>query len=109
MSCAFGSKRLDSELEFIFSVTESLYPCNRTVCFQIGKLGKKARKFAKKNLQTVEKKNMKQKIFLKRKFAKIEKVRILFRVNVRGVGMEENDVGSEPGAEAFGDHQVACG
>ncbi|KAG2275628.1 hypothetical protein Bca52824_058183 [Brassica carinata] len=40
------------------------------VCFQIGKLGKKARKFAKKNLQTVEKKNMKQKPFLKRKFAK---------------------------------------
>ncbi|KAG5397998.1 hypothetical protein IGI04_019812 [Brassica rapa subsp. trilocularis] len=42
----------------------------------------------------------------------IEKVRILFRVDVvnfRGVGMEENDVGSEPGAEAFGDHQVACG
>ncbi|KAL0749764.1 hypothetical protein Bca101_031767 [Brassica carinata] len=37
---------------------------------EIGKLGKKARKFAKKNLQTVEKKNMKQKPFLKRKFAK---------------------------------------
>ncbi|CAN6977789.1 hypothetical protein BRARA_I03803 [Brassica rapa] len=36
----------------------------------MGKLGKKARKFAKKNLQSVEKKNRKQKPFLKRKFAK---------------------------------------
>ncbi|CAH2064046.1 unnamed protein product [Thlaspi arvense] len=36
----------------------------------MGKLGKKARKFAKKNLQSVEKRNRKQKPFLKRKFAK---------------------------------------
>lgn len=36
----------------------------------MGKLGKKARKFAKKNLQSVEKRYRKQKPFLKRKFAK---------------------------------------
>lgn len=36
----------------------------------MGKLGKKARKFAKKNLQSVDKRNRKQKPFLKRKFAK---------------------------------------
>lgn len=38
--------------------------------FKMGKLGKKARKFAKKNLQSVEKRYRKQKPFLKRKFAK---------------------------------------
>ncbi|CAH8360453.1 unnamed protein product [Eruca vesicaria subsp. sativa] len=36
----------------------------------MGKLGKNARKFAKKNLQSVEKRYRKQKPFLKRKFAK---------------------------------------
>ncbi|KAL1218585.1 Protein REBELOTE [Cardamine amara subsp. amara] len=36
----------------------------------MGKLGKKARKFAKKNLQSVEKRNRKLKPFFKKKFAK---------------------------------------
>ncbi|CAN8279446.1 unnamed protein product [Cochlearia groenlandica] len=36
----------------------------------MGKLGKKARKFAKKNLQSSEKRNRKQQPFIKKKFAK---------------------------------------
>jgi nucleolar complex protein 2 len=36
----------------------------------MGKLGKKARKFAKKNLQSVEKRSRKLKPFIKKKFAK---------------------------------------
>ncbi|WZZ88903.1 hypothetical protein YC2023_117482 [Brassica napus] len=67
----FSEKSLRRSAMAAMCSSKSVHEIHREgVCFQIGKLGKKARKFAKKNLQTVEKKNMKQKPFLKRKFAK---------------------------------------
>ncbi|KAF8101973.1 hypothetical protein N665_0201s0266 [Sinapis alba] len=54
----------------------------------MGKLGKKARKFAKKNLQSVEKRYRKQKPFLKRKFAK--------RDGRRAAGDEEEKMIEQP-------------
>lgn len=52
----------------------------------MGKLGKKARKFAKKNLQSVEKRNRKLKPFFKKKFAK-SKFFFLFVFRISFVGL----------------------